>query len=151
VRSGNVPASDQGHVRLEIGLKKQSRWEREIYRIGRISRTKRSNEGIVPPDISTASIRKKCKTSEAGWELTREEILRHPAIILDEMVWHITVEEDVDEEEGFRIGRWLLRTEPWRDLLKQCFVVFHVLEHLRDELEFVEQARRQWGKLPLLK
>ena len=66
---------------------------------------------------------------------TGEEVLRHPPIVVREVVRRRAVAEDVDEEERLRVapvGCWLLgvRPEPGGDLREESVVVLHVLKHL---------------------
>jgi hypothetical protein len=65
--------------------------------------------------------------------LTGEEILRHPAVVFDEVIRHCAMAEYVYEEECLVIffgGRSGLGPQPGGDLLQQDFIIFHVFEHL---------------------
>jgi len=78
----------------------------------------RVEEDEIPLEVS--------KEIHTGHSPAREEGLRHPPVVLLEVVRCIAVAENVDEQET-------LGCEPGRDFCEECRVGFHVLEHFDGE------------------
>lgn len=68
---------------------------------------------------------------------TGEEVLRHPTIVVVEMIRGSTVAEDVDEK-----SRFTAIFEPRRDFPKELRIVFHMFEHF-DAQDPIERPVRE--------
>ena len=81
-----------------------------------------------------------------GKPQTRKEILRHPSIVLFEMIWCRSMTKYIHEEQCLVFFWCGLRfwAEPARYFSEEDFVILHVLEHLLESW-IGQRVVKKWG------